>query len=82
MKVNTERLTAKQVKMITEETRRQIAENLAVLSKEIEATYFIEVIKMRKILFRYDNPELIPKEKKMKMYIQPAEISFYDEEEK
>ena len=39
MKVNTERLTAKQVKMITEETRRQIAENLAVLSKEIEATY-------------------------------------------
>lgn len=40
MKVNTERLTAKQVKMITEETRRQIAENLAVLSKEIEATIY------------------------------------------
>lgn len=29
----------------------------------------------------YDNPELIPKEKKMKIYIQPADISFYDEEE-
>lgn len=39
MRVNVERLTAKQVKMIADETRRQIAENLSELSKEIEATY-------------------------------------------